>query len=102
MVPVSATALLVGAFFRDDERQLGLALAQADTDEPERVDEGDDERKAVGSGDGGQANEEGVIDLGDAEQIPGQAGDARAGEFHGDPKEWREQKRGLEAEPGTA
>ncbi len=61
------------------------ALADADADEPERVDGGDDEGEAVDSGDGREAGEQRVVDLGDAEQVPGQAGDAGAGQFYGDP-----------------
>ena len=74
------------------------ALADADADEPESVDGGDDEGEAVDAGDGGEAGQQRIVDLGVAEQIPGQAGDAGAGEFHGDPGERNQQKSGLAAE----
>ena len=83
----------------DGERGTGVAaLADANADEPEGVDRGDDEGEAVDAGDGREAREQRVVDLGGAEQIPGQAGNAGAGQFHGDPGEWNQQKSGLAAE----
>ncbi len=74
------------------------ALADANADEPERVDGGDEEGEAIDAGDGCETCQQGVIDLGVAEQVPGQAGDAGAGEFYGDPGEWNQEKSGLATE----
>ena len=69
-----------------DGRPCESALANTDADEPERVDGGGDERKAVGSSDWGQSREDGAVDLRYAEEIPGQAGDAGACKFYCDPR----------------
>ena len=58
----------------------------------------DDEGETVDPGDGREAGEERVVDLGVAEQIPGKAGDAGAGQLHGYPGEGHKQKSALAAE----
>src|SRR6202020_1766566 len=61
-----------------------------------------DEADAVDAGDGCEAREQRIVDLGVAEQVPGQAGDAGASEFDGDPEEWREQQRALDSKTRAA
>ena len=88
----------------DDDSRRGkgqtcvAALADANADKPERVDGGDDEGEAIGSGDGSEAGQQRIVDLGDAEDIPRESGDAGAGEFYGYPYEGDEQKDGLATE----
>ena len=67
-------------------------LADSDTNEPEGVDCSDDEGEAVGSGDGGKPREQRVIDLSDAENVPGKTGDPGSGEFDRYPGERNEQQ----------
>ncbi len=70
-----------------ERRARESALAYAEADKPEGVDGGDDERDSVDSGDGRETGQDRAVHLGDAEQVPGQAGDAGAGEFYRDPGE---------------
>ena len=62
------------------------------------VDRGDDEGQAVGACPWRETGEERVVDLGDAEKIPWQAGNTGACEFNSHPGKRDQNKSGLTAE----
>ncbi len=65
---------------RDGERRASEAvLADANAAEPEGVHRRDDKGETVDAGDRCETRKQRVIDLGVAERVPGQAGDAGAG-----------------------
>ena len=83
---------------KGERRASEAAFAHADAHQPESIDRCDDEGEAVGSGDGREADQQGIIDLGDTEQIPRKTGDAGAGEFYRNPGEGDQQQRSLASE----
>ncbi len=63
----------------DGERNTGVpAFPDTDADEPKSVDCGDDKGEPIGSGNGSQPNQDRIIDLGYAQEIPWKPRDAGA------------------------
>ena len=64
----------------DGQNGAGVApLLEREASQPQRVDGGDDEGEPIGSGEGSKPRQQWIVDLGDAEQVPGKAGDSCAG-----------------------
>ena len=71
---------------------LASLCAQHESGGQRRIDHHDFERQAVHAGHRGDVGERDVVDLRDAQQVPGKSGDASARQFHRDPGE-RGQKK---------
>ena len=81
-----------------ERRARESSLAYSNADEPKRVDGGDEEREAVDPCDGSEAGEDGTVDLGDTEEIPGQAGDPGACQLYRNPGEGYKEQGCLSSE----
>ena len=78
------------------------ARGEQDSAGDEGVDENEDEADSVNAGEGGELVDEGVVDLGVAELVPGDGGDAGGGEFKSGPEDGRGGEREAVAIGGFA
>ena len=86
----------------DSEGATTGAGSEQDAAGDQGVDDDEDEADSVDAGEGGELVDEGVVDLGVAELVPGDGGDAGGGEFKSGPEDGRGGEREAVAVGGFA